>query len=181
MPRAPLKLLLTGDPGCGKTTVIRTVVQRLRGSVPMRGFVTEEVVEAGRRVGFLGRTLDDETFPLASRKTKGELRVGPYGVALEGLETLGLAALKPRHDTRLIVLDEIGKMELFSRPFRDRVEELLDGEVTLLATIAAHGVGYIKRLRHDSRIDLVRMTRASRAGTVGDLLRRLANAGIGKA
>ena len=145
----------------------------------MTGFVTEEVLEAGRRAGFRGRTLDDATFPLASRKTKGDLRVGPYGVELGGLETTGLAALKPRDDTRLIVLDEVGKMELFSRPFRDRVEELLDGEVALLATIASHGVGYIKRRRHDPRIDLVRMSRASRAGTVGDILRRLSAADLG--
>lgn len=176
----PLKLFVTGDPGCGKTTVVRTVVRTLEGSVAMRGFFTEEAREYGRRTGFMGRTLDGHSFRLADRATKGDLRVGPYGVELEGLETVGLASLEPRSDTRLIVIDEVGKMELLSRPFREHVERLLEHDVTVLATIASHGVGFIKRLRHDPRITLVRMSRASRAGTVGEVLRRLAEAGLAR-
>ena len=93
-----LKLLLTGDPGCGKTTVIRKVVRRLEATTRMQGFVTEEVVEAGRRRGFVGRTLDGQSFLLADRESEGPLRVGPYGVELEGLETVGLSALEPAGD-----------------------------------------------------------------------------------
>jgi nucleoside-triphosphatase len=177
---SPTKLLLTGDPGCGKTTVLRRVVERLRKSVPMTGFLTDEVRVEGQRQGFRGTTIDGREFVLADREIAGELRVGPYGVDLEGLETIGLASLEPAADTRLIVLDEIGKMELLSPAFKHRVEELVEGDVALLATIALRGVGFVKRLRNDPRVTLLRMRRHTSDAVVGDVLRRLAAVGISR-
>jgi nucleoside-triphosphatase len=149
------------------------VVEQLRGKVPMTGFYTEEVKEGGRRRGFRGVTLDGRTFTLADRELEGPYRVGPYTVSLEGLESIGLDALRPRPDTQLIVLDEVGKMECFSAAFRARVEELLAGDTPLLASVASIGVGFVKRVRNDPRIDLLRVRPASRDGMVGEILRRL--------
>jgi nucleoside-triphosphatase len=175
-----LKLFLTGDPGCGKTTVLRRVVERLSAppAVSMTGFLTEEILEDGKRRGFQGVTLEGTTFPLAMTRTSSPYQVGPYGVTLDGLETVGVPALSPRPDTRLVVLDEVGKMEAFSTSFRHAVEALLEGEVPLLATVAVHGVGFVKRVRQDPRVTLVRMGRQAREGMVGETLRRLAEAGI---
>jgi len=174
--RAP-KIFLTGDPGCGKTTVVRRVVERLAG-LPMTGFWTEDVRENESRIGFRGVTLDGQTFTLARSGAAGPWRVGPYGVDLEGLETVGVPALRPSPETRLVVLDEVGKMEAFSSVFREAVEDLLEGPVPVLGTVAVHGVGFVKHVRHDPRVTLVRMTRASREAMVGELRRRLAEAGI---
>lgn len=171
------KILITGDPGCGKTTLIRRVVEKLRPTVPMTGFLTEEFLEDGKRAGFRGVTLDGREFVLARRDAGGEFRVGPYGVTLEGLESVGVPALDPAA-ARLVVLDEIGKMESFSERFRDAVEALLASEVPMIGTVAWHGVGFPKRIRQDRRVTLLKMTRASRAGTLGDLMRRLAVEGM---
>ncbi len=144
----------------------------------MTGFVTEEVLRDGSRAGFQGRTLDGRTFGLASVDTGGPYRLGPYGVDVAALEAVGLDALTPKDDTTLVVLDEVGKMESFSPAFREAVERLIAGPNPLLATVAVHGVGFVKRVRHDPRIELFHMTRVSRAGVVGDILRALARHGI---
>jgi nucleoside-triphosphatase len=174
--RAP-KIFLTGDPGCGKTTVVRRVVEKLPG-VPKTGFLIEDVRENGSRTGFRGVTLDGRTFLLARLGTAGDFRVGPYAVDLEGLDTVGVEALRPAPETRLVVVDEVGKMEAFSTAFRNAVQDLLDAPLPVLGTVAVHGVGFVKHVRQDPRVTLVRMTRASREAMVGELLRRLAEAGI---
>jgi len=175
---APLKLFLTGDPGCGKTTVMRRLVERLRERIPMRGFLTEEVLVGGRRLGFRGVTLDGESFPLAERNADSKLQIGPYGVTLVGLETIGVEALEPKEGTKLIVLDEVGKMELLSDRFRQRVTALLEGDVPVVGTVPRHGVGFVRRLRRDPRITLITMRRHDGDTTLGNLIRQLRDAAV---
>jgi nucleoside-triphosphatase len=173
-----LKLVLTGDPGCGKTTAVRRVVEALRGRVSMTGFVTEEIREGAHRVGFRGITLDGRTFDLAHSARSGEPRVGPYGVDVAAFEAGGLPSLMPSPDTALVVVDEIGKMECLSFKFRTAVEALLEHPVSLLATLPSTGVGFVKKIRQDPRVTLVTMSRASRDAIVDDLLRRLGRGGV---
>jgi len=174
-----LKLFLTGNPGCGKTTLVRRVVDALSGEVAMSGFWTEEIREGGKRKGFRGRTLDGRDFVLAHVDSESDLRVGAYGVEREGLETVGVPSLAPGDNTRLVILDEVGKMESFSKPFREAVESLLAGDKPVLGTVAAQGVGFVKRVRKDPRITLLVVSPRSRDAMVGEVLRRLARAGIG--
>jgi predicted ATPase len=44
-------LLLTGPPGCGKTTVLERVAGHL-GDLRLAGFLTVELREHGQRIGF---------------------------------------------------------------------------------------------------------------------------------
>ncbi len=152
----------------------------MRGTVRMTGFLTEEVREGARRAGFRGMTLDGREFTLARVGGSSPYKLGPYAVSLEDLDATGVPALAPGPGTQLVVLDEVGKMESFSAAFREAVERLLSGNVPLLATVASHGVGFPKKVRHDPRIVLVKMGRESRAAVVGDILRLLADAGIGE-
>ncbi len=170
---ADLKILLTGQPGSGKTTAIREVVERLRGRVPMTGFITEEIREDGRRVGFRGVTLDGRAFPLAHLRTGGPLRVGPYGVDLAGLESIGLDALTPKQPGSWVVIDEIGKMECLSGAFKTRVAQLLHGGTPLIATVAAVGVGFVKRVRHTASARLFTMTRSESGGMSAEIVRMI--------
>jgi len=158
--------------------VIRRVAATIQDRVPIAGFFTEEVRVDGSRRGFRGVTFDSRVFPLADRGLRGPLRVGAYGIDLSGLETVGLSALAPAPETRIVIVDEVGKMELLSERFRSRIEALLDSDVPVLGTIALHGVGLVKRLRHDSRITLLRLRPESRDGMVGEIVRRLVAAGI---
>ncbi len=147
----------------------------------MTGFLTEAIVKDGSRVGFQGRTLDGGIFRLAHVDIGGPFRLGPYGVDVAALEDIGLGSLRPTDPATLVVLDEVGKMESFSPAFREAVERLIAGPNPLLATVAVHGVGFVKRVRHDPRIELLHMSRVSRAAIVGDILRALGRHGIGAA
>jgi nucleoside-triphosphatase len=171
-----IRLLLTGDPGSGKTTAIRRVVERMNGRIAMSGFTTEELREGARRVGFRGVTLDGRDFLLAHVRNSGSARVGPYGVDLVGLESTGIAAMTPETPGALVVIDEIGKMECLSDRFKERVTALLDGGTPLLATVAAVGVGFVKQVRQDPRVTLLTMSRGGSERMAAEIVRTLERA-----
>ena len=84
--------MLTGRPGCGKTTLIKRVVNKL--NLPSGGFYTEEIRECGERLGFKIITLDGDEAVLAHVNFKTPQRVGKYGLDLSGLQTIGVEALR---------------------------------------------------------------------------------------
>jgi nucleoside-triphosphatase len=128
-------LLLTGPPGVGKSTVIQKTLSLL--SLRAEGFFTAEIREGGRRLGFRLTTLSGEEATLAHRDLREGPRVGPYGVDVRALERVGVAALRRAlsGDFSLIVIDEIGKMEMKSRAFRDIVLQCLDSPRRVLGVI----------------------------------------------
>ncbi len=153
-------LLLTGRPGVGKTTVLHAVAARL-GAFRPAGFYTEEIREQGIRQGFRLRTLDGRALVLA-HTSHGGPRVGRYGVDIPGFERL-LAALALRHaPARLLVVDEIGKMECLSPRFVEEIEAVLDGPVSVLATVAQKGEGLISRVKRRPDCRLVTVTLQNR-------------------
>lgn len=129
------KLLLTGFPGVGKTTVVTRVLEVL-GDRSL-GFYTLEVREKGRRVGFrLVTTWGDEDW-LARVGLASPFRVSRYGVDLTFLEAVVARLREEWTPGEVLVVDEIGKMELFSSKFRAWIEEVaLDPGVPFLATVA---------------------------------------------
>lgn len=146
------RVLLTGRPGVGKTTVVRRVAERVERRAV--GFVTEEVREAGgkRRAGFDVVTLERRRSPLARRGAPGP-RVGAYGVDVKSFEGVALPALEAALEDplALVVVDEIGKMEFASRRFVELLEGVLERPNPLLGTIlqARHPVADRIRARED--------------------------------
>lgn len=112
----PPRILLTGPPGCGKTTVLLRTLELL--DRPTAGFYTTEVRDRGQRVGFDVVALDGTRGTLARIGAKGP-RVGRYGVDVESLQRIGVRALEQGlMDPRvLLVVDELGKMEFQSERF----------------------------------------------------------------
>ena len=115
------RILLTGTPGCGKTTLVRRVVEQLR-DLRLAGFITQELRnEEGQRIGFEAIGLNSGSTMLASVKSRSKIRVGKYGVELSGFEKLIRDELqRPGDKVDLFVVDEIGKMECFSPLFVER-------------------------------------------------------------
>jgi len=86
-------IFLTGAPSSGKTTVIKKVIARLR--YPATGFYTEEERVAGKRVGFIMKTIGGKSDYLAHQDIRSIFHIRRYGVSIENIETIAVAdALK---------------------------------------------------------------------------------------
>ena len=166
-------ILITGIPGVGKTTFVKSLCAAL---APRRvaGFYTGEIREGGVRKGFEIVSLDGVTRILAHVDNKSPYRVGRYGVDVHGLEYfLRWISFHDAH-TDLAVIDEVGKMECFSRPFRNLVTKMLESSVPLVATIALRGGGFIAEVKMRKDITLLELTRANRDDMLPKVLALLA-------
>jgi nucleoside-triphosphatase len=132
------KIFLTGLPGSGKSTVFLGCVERLRGlGFTVGGIATPEIRSRGRRVGFSVVDLaTGRTALLAGVEVSSSFRVGRYGVDVSGFESLALPALDYGRDRcDVIGVDEIGRMELFSKEFERMVDELIRGSKPMVSVL----------------------------------------------
>lgn len=129
------KLLLTGSPRVGKTTIIQKIVVELHN---VGGFYTREIREKNKRVGFEVITLYTKNREILSHiNFKSCYKVGRYKVNVKGFEQVIQAEINEslKKNVSLLVLDEIGKMEIFSSYFCKIGEELLKGDIPILGVI----------------------------------------------
>ncbi len=166
------KVLLTGRPGCGKTTLIKRVVSNLARRAG--GFYTEEIREGRTRAGFKIVTLDGEEAVFAHVDLKTPEHVGKYGLDLSALERIGVGAVhQALQARRLVVIDEIGPMEIRSLIFRDAVNEALDSKVPLLATIFARPLPFTEAIKSRPDVTLIEVRPDKRERLVSELSDRI--------
>ena len=130
--------LVTGPPGVGKSTLVSKVVLRLKSAgVIVGGCTTAERRSGGARVGFEVRDLTSgRTGELASVSSKFGPRVGRYRVNLTDLARVGAAGVEAAaSSSELIVIDEVGPMELVSPEFRRGVRRCIDSGKPVLAVV----------------------------------------------
>jgi nucleoside-triphosphatase len=166
-------LLLTGRPGVGKTTAIHQALAGLH-DVRAGGFYTQEVRHQGRRTGFRLIALDGPLGMLASVNTSGRYRVGKYRVHLDDLERVGVAALERAiadPDVSLLVVDEIGKMELFSSAFRQAVLAALASPKPVLGTVMRGTEPWVEAIKARPDVTVVEITPANRQAMPRRILR----------
>jgi nucleoside-triphosphatase len=162
------KILLTGRPGCGKTTLVRRVVKEVAQSAG--GFYAEEIRKHRERVGFKIVTLDGKEGVFAHVNLKTQQRLGKYGLDLSPLETIGIEAVREAVRAReLTVIDEIGPMEIRSAIFRDVVNEALNSRAPLLATITARPFPFIDAIKQRGDVTLIEVREHNREQLVSEL------------
>ena len=130
--------LLTGTPGVGKSTIVSRIVLRMKSrGLIVGGCLTAEVRAKGQRVGFEIRDLTNERRgTLASLAGGLGPRVGKYRVNLQDLASIGAKGLTDAAaSSELVVIDEVGPMELVSPEFRRAVRGCIDSGKPILAVI----------------------------------------------
>ncbi|XP_008499334.1 cancer-related nucleoside-triphosphatase [Calypte anna] len=177
-------VFLTGPPGVGKTTLIQKVTQALKVSgVPIDGFYTEEVREGGRRTGFDVVTLSGKRGPLSrvssDSSSRREHRVGQYVVDLASFEQLVLPMLRNVNhgsdaEKNICVIDEIGKMELFSQAFVQAVRQTLAASGTVvLGTIPVpkgKPLDLVEEIRSRKDVKVFNVSKENRNSILQDIL-----------
>ncbi|PCN50564.1 hypothetical protein B6U99_03775 [Candidatus Geothermarchaeota archaeon ex4572_27] len=133
-----IKIMLTGYPGVGKTTCIMKINDylKLRG-LTTGGFITVEEREGGKRVGF--KIIDISNLKegwLAHVSFKDGPSVGKYRVNVEAMERIGVAALDHAlKNADVILVDEVGPMEMCSSKFREKLAEVMASDKPVVLTL----------------------------------------------
>ena len=167
-------LLVTGLPGCGKSTLIEGVVTRI--DRPTTGFFTREIREKGRRVGFAIETLDGAKGLLAHVNARSRLKVGKYHVILHDLEEIAVPSMIPKSPDEVIVIDEIGKMECLSNLFRETLQSTLDSPNRVIGSIALKGGGFIQAIKKRCDVEVIVLSPENRDGLNARLVHLLLSA-----
>jgi nucleoside-triphosphatase len=175
------RLLLEGRPGIGKTTVARRLLTLLQeAEVPVGGFTTGELRTGGRREGFVVEAVSGAREILAHVDLPGPSRVGRYGVDLAAFERVALPALGDPGRGGVVVVDELGKMELASAAFRAAVVGLFGRDVAVVATVQLAHHRFTDALRRRPGIRVVRVIEATRDALPEQLMERLVGAPRGE-
>jgi len=169
-------ILITGQPGIGKTTFIKKLAEELMDLHPS-GFYTTEIREAGIRKGFELISLDGRKGILSHVDINSPYRVSKYGVDVERLEIFldSFSLLGPT--TSIVIIDEIGKMECFSGKFRTLVRDILDSDKLLVATIALKGSGMIADIKKRDDVRLFQVKLENRDPLVSEILKDVRDLG----
>ncbi|UCD21400.1 MAG: NTPase [Chloroflexota bacterium] len=154
-------LLLTGQPGAGKTAIIKQTLDKTR--VKAAGFYTEEIRTGGIRQGFRIVTLDGQEAILAHVGISSSHQVSKYRVDVDALDRVGVSALRQAvQEFDLVVIDEIGKMELLSSQFREAVTHALNSDKKVLGTIMFNPHPFANDVKRRPEVEILLVTRDSR-------------------
>ncbi len=133
-----IKIGITGLPGAGKTHALRKVVEMLEvEGIKVGGMITDAIEEKGKKVGFMVQDLlTKEEGVLARIDMDSEVRFLEYGIDMEALDGIGVAAInRSTMEADVIVIDEVGKLEVESKNFVEAVKDALEADKPLLLTL----------------------------------------------
>ncbi|KAG5873902.1 hypothetical protein JTB14_009919 [Gonioctena quinquepunctata] len=169
-------VLITGPPGVGKTTLVRKIAEKLKlSNMECSGFYTEEVKNGNSRIGFDIVTLEGERAILARKNQHGAgtPSVGQYAVFVDDFEKLALPVFE--NPKKLLVIDEIGKMEMFSKKFQDNITRFFENKVVrIIATVPLKGGPVlVKKLKERNDCHLITVDQTNRNNLADDIIKSL--------
>lgn len=148
------KILITGPPRSGKSTLIIKLIDYFCNlNYKIHGFLTPEVRKDGNRIGFDIEDINSRERGKLARigNYTTNYKLGRYHIFIEEfeeiiskLENIEFRALD------LIIIDEIGKMELFSKKFQNLINKFFHSNIKIIATIG-------QRIKHPLKDSLLKI------------------------
>jgi nucleoside-triphosphatase len=170
------RIAVTGKPGIGKTTFCLRIYNALKDKMDICGFITLEVREKGRRIGFKLKDLKTgEEDWLAKVSYPSEFRVGRYGVVAESIDRF--AKKIDSYSAELVIIDEVGPMELKSLSFVKSVEKLIESKSCLFSIHLKSQHPLLRRIRKDFEVFM--LNESNRDWLVDKIVRRIIDASAG--
>jgi nucleoside-triphosphatase len=157
----PQNVLIIGAPGIGKTSLISHLHRDLTPLV-IRGFYKEPVHENKLLRGYRISSFDFRELILAHSHIVGPDRFGAFGLNLDGFEKFVSRQLVVGKEVELFLIDEIGTMECLSALFRQKILEVMDSDIPLIATLASMDVLKTLQIKKRKDISLLQMTLKNR-------------------
>ncbi len=154
-------ILLTGNPGIGKSTVIKRIVAAL-GPDKVGGFWSSEIRSGRRREGFAIETVNGEKGILAHISLQRGPRLGKYRINVDDINSVAIKSMvRARSEGKTIIIDEIATMELFSPDFAPEVTRCLD-TLKVVGTIQERSRPFLDSIRARSDVSLMQVTLSNR-------------------
>lgn len=168
MPLLKANVLVTGLPGCGKSTLVNRLVEKARTKgIIVGGISTPEFrLSTGRRGGFLIQDIaTGEKQIMASVDRSSPFSVGRYGVNLQAIQEVGVKAINSAiTEADLVVVDEIGKMELAVSEFKTSVAGALNSTKPVLGTVGMRlKTAFVTEIKNRSDVTLFVLTPETRS------------------
>lgn len=164
------KILLTGVPGVGKSTLLKAILNACL--CKKTGFITEEILDQNRkRIGFEVLTSKGNQTIIATVDNNPGQRLGKYRIMTEEFDEL-IHNIYTFGDDDLLYIDEIGPMQIYAKNFSELVQRYLDSENFVIATIKKNQVGkegfefiddYISQIKNRPDVQLIEVTLENRS------------------
>lgn len=166
-----MKILLTGEPGVGKSTLINAVIAPF---AQKQGVVTNQMVHEGARVGFEMVASDGTSFILSSTDSPSAIRVSRYGVNVDALEVFA-SGLQTGGAGKLTYIDEVGEMQLFSNSYKKFVLDCVSRSDPFIGTLSkVYNDDFTDYLRRRDDIEIIEVTLENRNFLRDELASRFA-------
>jgi nucleoside-triphosphatase len=169
------RIMLTGAPGAGKTTLACRIAAELQASgIVVAGFTSRELRERGERVGFQVEAIGGGSAVMAHVGFTEGPQVGRYRVDVPAFERIALSAMeRATRADGVAVIDELGPMELYSRAFVHAVQHLFEQDVPVMATVHARAHPVTDALKHRPGIEQLTVTHAAQKELLAYVTSRL--------